>query len=117
MVGDVLFKGTDEDLERLVKKIVLSKIPEEDRESVGKRVNTLLQDYNGREVDVLSIMAYAAEKDRVDEYISKLSEFYKKDLQFVHPEARRNGHVPGALRAEQFVLGCYKEMNIKPRDN
>ena len=54
---------------------------------------------------------YAAEIGRFDEFAERLERHYQDSLKYVHPEARRVA-IPGALRAESFILQCYWDMGV-----
>ncbi len=115
MVLDLIFNGSDGDLEKLVGSHIIPKIPIEERENAKIEISGLIKDYAGREVDVINVLMHAADRGKVKEYSKKLKKFYESDLQYVHPEARRHHSIPGALRAESFVLSLYKEMGIQPK--
>jgi len=88
-------------------------ITEEQLETSIKRAEAIVNAYAGRDMDALSVLAYAAERGRFDEFAQKLDEHYQESLQFVHPEARRLAQIPGAIRAEQFFLECYQDLGIQ----
>ncbi|MBI1968812.1 hypothetical protein HYS49_02780 [Candidatus Woesearchaeota archaeon] len=94
---------------------IAGKLPVEQRTSAIERARSIIEGYKNREIDALSILAYAAEQGRFDEFAKRLEEHYKNNLQYVHPEARKTAQVPGTLRAEIFFLECYGTLGIKPR--
>ncbi|HJX05537.1 MAG TPA: hypothetical protein VJ461_02420 [Candidatus Nanoarchaeia archaeon] len=112
---DEFFEVTEEGRITFIEKNILGKLPEDIRESVKPRVLKIVNDYVGRDGDALSVLAYAAERGRFEEFAKKLEENYKENLCYVHPEARRILELGGAFRTEQFILDCYKEMDIKPQ--
>ena len=94
---------------------IVGKLPEEVRESAKSRATKIVTDYVGQDENALSVLAYAAEQGRFDEFAKKLEEHYQENLQFVHPEARMNTQFPGVVRAERFFLECYESMGIEPQ--
>ena len=99
--------------ERFITGNILTKVPEEEREGVGVRTRTIVENYVGLDIDVLSILTYAVERGVFDTYAQKLEKHYEESLAFVHPEGRRSQEIPGAFRAHQFFLRCYEELGVK----
>ncbi len=97
-----------------VEERILSRVPAGKRDSLKSRILEIAKKYEGRDADAVSVLFYAAERDRLEEYAGKLERHFEESLQYVHPEARRLAVMPGAVRAERFILDCYKEMRIKP---
>jgi hypothetical protein len=93
---------------------IVGLLPEEIRESSRQRAQKIINNYVGVDRDAISILAYAAERNRFDEFAEKLEKHYKDSLEYVHPEARRIKQIPGAVRACVFFIDCYKELGIKP---
>jgi predicted unusual protein kinase regulating ubiquinone biosynthesis (AarF/ABC1/UbiB family) len=94
---------------------IVGKLPEDSRESAKDKAIRIVNDYVGQDLNALSVLAYATERGRFDEFVEKLEGHYQESLQYVHPEARRIARVPGAVRAEAFFLNCYKSMGIEPQ--
>ena len=90
-------------------------LPEEKRKDVRLRASVIAENFVGTDLDALSILGYAAERGRFDEFAEKLEKHYDWNLKYVHPAARRIRAIPGAIRATQFFLQCYHEMDIQPR--
>lgn len=84
----------------------------------GKRteITDLVNRYEGQDFNALSVMAYAAERGQLDDYMAKLQGHYDDSLFRVHPGARKVNGVPGAMKTEAFFVGCYKELGIQPRN-
>ncbi len=82
-----------------------------------ERVKSIVISFVGRDMDALSVLALAAEKGKFEEFAERLEQYYKENLQYVHPEARRMAQVPGAIRAEAFFLNCYESLGIKAQVN
>lgn len=101
------------ELEKIVNNDILSSVPEGHREGIKSRVVRIIQAWAGRDVDAASILLYASEKNKVVEYLQKLERHYTDSLQFAHPKIRRAAYIPNALRAEDFVRQCYKELGVK----
>jgi len=112
---DEFFEIAEENRVAFIEENILGKLPEDIRESVKPRVLKIVNDYVGRDLDALSILAYAAERGMFEEFAKKLEENYKENLCYVHPEARRIIELGGTFRTEHFILDCYKEMGIKPQ--
>ncbi len=108
------FEVKEEARTTFIEKSIIEKLPDEKRDSARQKINDIVNNYEGQDVNALSTLAYAAEKNRFDEFTGKLETHYNESLQFVHPEARKLQQVPGALRAEYFFMRCYKELGIKP---
>ncbi|HLC97212.1 MAG TPA: hypothetical protein VJC21_00305 [Candidatus Nanoarchaeia archaeon] len=94
---------------------IAGKLPSEQRDSAKERARNIIEDYKSREIDALSILAYAAEQGRFNEFAKRLEEHHKINLQYVHPEARRTVQVPGTLRAERFFVECYGALGIEQK--
>ena len=99
----------------LINKHILAHLPEESRQAVKQRAIRIVENFVGQDVNALSVLIYAAERGKFDEYAQRLEEHFRESLQYVHPEARRIAQVPGAVRAEVFFINCYKELVIKPQ--
>ena len=94
---------------------IIGKLPEDSRESAKDRATKIVNDYVGQDLNALSVLAYASERGRFDEFAERLEGHYQESLQYVHPEARRIAQVPGAVRAEAFFLDCYNSIGIEPQ--
>ena len=93
---------------------LVSNVPEGSRIKTREASIQLIKSYEGADMDALSILYYAAERGRFDEFAEKLSIYFVENLSFVHPMARRIAEVPGAVRAVNFFLDCYTKMGIQP---
>jgi hypothetical protein len=76
---------------------------------IESRIYELVRLYEGQDLNALSVLAYAANNGVLTDYVNKLTDYYKKQVQFVHPSARVIHS-----KIESFFLTCYKELNIKP---
>jgi hypothetical protein len=118
MIRDYFFEIKEEDRLNIINNEILPFIPEIERNPLKTRILEIVKKYEGRDLDAVSVLIYAAERKRVKEYIEKLENHFQDNLQYVHPEARREKLIPGTLRAETFILECYKEMDIRrPRQS
>lgn len=108
-----LFETSKKAREDFIRKSIVAKLPESDRQEAEKKVYKIVCKYVGQNVNALSVLAYAAEQNRFEEFIGKLESHYQENLQFVHPDARRLVAIPGAIRAERFFMSCYEAMGIK----
>jgi len=99
-----------------IEKHVAGKVPAEQYEVVKERATKITTMYAGFDIDAMSILAFAAERSRFDEFAEKLERNYRDELQYVHPEARRSRLLSGSVKTLQFFQTCYQAMDIKPRD-
>ena len=100
--------------DRFISDNVVAHLPEAERTEARRRAMAIVSNFVGTDRDALSILGYAAERGRFDEFAGKLEEHYGSSLSYVHPDARRLAVIPGAVRAAQFFLRCYEEMGIQP---
>ena len=112
---DTCFIVEEEARTAFVDDNIVGKLPAAIRKSAKERSTKIVNDYVGQDLNALSVLAYAAERGRFDEFAEKLERHYQKNLNYVHPEARKIASHPGAVRAEEFFLDCYKAMGIKPQ--
>ncbi|MCL4379793.1 hypothetical protein M1589_04605 [Candidatus Marsarchaeota archaeon] len=91
-------------------------MPKGDADAAKERAKAIIMAYSGQDMNAASVLIYAAERGRFEEYAGKLEENFRKDLGFVAPEARGNPMMPGAVRTNKFLIMCFKEMGIKPTD-
>jgi len=108
----MVFETVEDKMVSYIDDHIFCRFPEDEREDSRSRVEKIVQNWEGREIDALSVLTYAFEGGRFGEFARKLEEHYKKSLQYVHPEARRMKTIPGANRAERFILDCYKELDV-----
>ena len=101
--------------ETFTEKNILNHLSAKDKENLEKRVTTIIDNCIGVDRDALSLLAYAAERKKIEGYLTRLEEFYKKELQYVHPDARKLTNVAGAKKAVHFFIGCYEELGIQPQ--
>ncbi len=95
---------------------IVGKLPKETQDAAKEKTHAILNSYAGRDIDALSVLGYAAEQNKFDEFVKKLESHHETNLRYVHPGARRILTVPGAQRAELFFLNCYKELGIEPKE-
>ena len=94
---------------------IIIHLPEGRRAEAKTSVARLVTNYEGRDVDVLSVLCYAAEGGKFDEYLDRLGVYFRDDMIFIHPDARRLAVIPGAVRAGSFFLACYRDLGVQPR--
>ena len=63
-----------------IEKNILGKLPVIERESAEPRATSIVESYVGADMDALSILSYAADQDRFDEFAEKLEQHYKDNL-------------------------------------
>ena len=99
---------TDEDARnKLIKEAILPHLETDESGRIIKIVNG----YAGVDEAALSILAYAAERGKFDEYAKVLEEHFKNELDTVHPD----NLVTKRRKTERFFLECYKELGIEPQ--
>lgn len=109
------FEIAEEQRAAFIDNNIIANLHEDDKEAARERTKRIVNNYEGRDVDALSVLAYAAEQGRFDEFAGKLEEHYRDSLEYVHPNARKVARIPGAVRAEVFFTDCYIELDIEPR--
>lgn len=114
MGADSCFEVAEAQRTSFIDKIV-AKLPEGVRASAKERAASIVDSYIGRDADALSILSYAAERGRFDEFAGKLEKQCRENLGFVDPGIRRGVVIPATLQAEAFFLQCYYELGIKSR--
>jgi len=95
-----------------IERSILTKFPEEKRKAVTGRVVQIVENYEGHDINALSVLTYAAEKGRFDEFALKLENFYQQDLQFKDPAQRE---IIRDYKAEEFFQACYRDLLFEPR--
>ena len=101
-----------EDMGKYIAENIIGKLPESERHSAVKRVESIVNAYQRIETDALTVLLYATKVERIDEFAEKLEINYRNNLQSIHPNARNNIAVPGVTRTKQFIIECYKEIGI-----
>jgi len=105
------FQVPEEKRQPFIERRILSKFSEERRMEVAGIVVRIVENYEGHDINALSVLTYAIGQGRFEEFTSRLEAFYKKDLQFRHPEQRA---VIRDFRTEEFFLRCYEDLGIAP---
>ncbi|MCU0642479.1 MAG: hypothetical protein MUF61_02785, partial [archaeon] len=111
---DSFFEVPEKDKNRFIDENVAAHVPEEKRAEVKDRTLRIVGNYMGCDIDALSILGYAAERGKFEEYATKLEVHYTENLQFVHPQLRIRPNIPGAQRANAFFVNCYHELGVMP---
>lgn len=113
---DEMFEVPEEKRNDFIDRRILPRLPDSRRESERAPIKTLVFDYAGWDMDALSVLCYAAERGRYDEFYQRLVDHHHQNLSFVDPEARKSTAVPGAVRTQNFFLDCYNELGIMSRE-
>lgn len=100
-----------------IEKNIAVHFPENVRYSAKQRAIEIVEAYVGQDVNALSVLCYAAERGKFDEFAEKLETHWSESPQYVYPEARKIAQIPGAVRAERFFLECYHALGIQPSSN
>jgi len=82
----------------------VKKFPEGKREIV-RRIG---KKYNGRQLDATSILLYAEEQGKFDEYASRLEKM-PKDFEYIHPEL-----MMARTDVSAFFMRLYADLGIAP---
>ena len=93
---------------------VIKKLLKDSRQSAKKRVIKIVNNYAGQDLSALCVLSYAAEQGRFEEFAEKLERYYKENLKYIPPEARRIAQFTEAFQSEVFFLKCYKILGIEP---
>ena len=117
MALESFFEVPEDKQKIFIDKNIIGLLPEKERGDGEVRAVRIVNDYMGADRDALSILAYATEQGKFDEFAGKLETHYKDNLIKVHPEARRVKAVPGAMKAAAFFVQCYQELGIRPQGN
>ncbi len=92
-------------------------MPKEKIDEARKRAKAIIIEYSGQDMYAASVLVYAAERGKFDEYARRMEKNFEDDFSYVSPEARGKPGIPGADRTNKFMIGLFKEMGIKPIDN
>ena len=111
---EVSFEVPEEMRIKFIDENILGKLPEETRDNTKSRVLRIIENYQGLDSAALSIMAYASERGRFDEFMERLETHYNENLQYLHPEARRLAIMPATRRAQIVFRECCEEMGVRP---
>lgn len=82
----------------------VSKFPEEFRD----RVRRIGEQYAGRQLDATSILLYAEERGKFEEYAKKL-ESKPKDFEFIHPDL-----MMARTDVSAFFMRAYADLGVAP---
>src|SRR3989344_4771089 len=104
----------DERIDYIDRKIV-AKLPGDVKASAKERATLIVNNYIGLDANALSVLAYAAERDRFNEFAGKLEQYYHENIDFIDPEIRLLGGLPIMRRVGIFFIQCYKELGIQDR--
>ncbi|MFA5176361.1 MAG: hypothetical protein WC413_03845 [Candidatus Nanoarchaeia archaeon] len=101
--------------EEAIKKLILDNMCQKEAAGLQERIFKIVECFEGRDLDALSVLIHAAEQGKTEEFLKELESHYKDNLQYIHPEARRMITIPGAVRAERFILDLYEKLGGKPK--
>jgi hypothetical protein len=101
---------------KFIKDNILSYMAPENINTTKDRIEEIISAYTGQDRNALSILSYAAEKGRFDEFAERLENYSRLTRSFIHPELRGNQSLNQNPKAEEFFLDCYLALGIKPED-
>lgn len=87
---------------------IAARLPEEKRKHAIQKAESIVNKYVGQDSHALSILGYASERGRFEEFAERLERHHDKNLWYVHPTARKIG---GDV-AREFFFKCYADLNI-----
>ena len=102
------FQDTEK-LDVFINQNITSRLPEAEREGSRETVLEILSNYEGQDLNALSVLSLSATVGRYDEFVDKLNEFHNTTLTHVHPDEREGGHP----KIESFFLQCYDSLDTK----
>lgn len=116
MALEDLFEIPKETRTAFIKEDIVAKLPVNTQEDAEKRTTAIVNNYVALDLDALSVLAYAAQQGKFQEFAEKLEKHYNDNVTYLHPDSRRIPLVPGAVRAKNFFLKCYNELGVKPKE-
>mgnify|MGYP001577231383 CR=1 FL=1 len=78
--------------------------------NLQERVKKIGQNYNGRQLDTISILLYAQERGCFEEYAIRL-EAKPKDFEFIHPDLMQ-----ARTDVTSFFMRLYADLGIAPKE-
>ena len=96
---------------------IIGILPEdvEGRDILKNRTLETINMYVGQDANALSLLAYAAEKGRLTEFVSRLEGIYNQSTPYLHPQIRSFAEAHNIRKVDQFFVGCYQELGIEPQ--
>jgi hypothetical protein len=92
---------------------IVEKLPPASRTGARERATRIAESYEGQDAHALSVLAYAAERGKFDEFAGKLERHFDESLGYVHPEVRRDPRVPSVVQTAAFFRACYTSLGIQ----
>ena len=99
-------------IDNLAQEMIFSQLGKRRAQNIRAKVNELLVEWEGRELDVLTVLHHAARKGKIGTYLRKLKQIYDEDLSWVPKDFRRYCDAPAVNRVECRVSRLYKEMRL-----
>ncbi|MBU2441598.1 MAG: hypothetical protein KKA43_04660, partial [Nanoarchaeota archaeon] len=69
--------------EEFIDKLIMPALPDYKKAFARPRVSDIVDKFIGRDMDTLSVLQYAAENKRFDEFMDKLEEHYYNNIRCV----------------------------------
>jgi len=107
------WKVSEKTRKEFVEKNILKHLTSPERVKVEPKLNEVVEKYKDLdeiEVNALSVMAYAAERGKLSEFLTRLDGQFKDDLNFQHPDLRKQL----GIKKQLFFKACYDDLGIKP---
>jgi hypothetical protein len=106
------FQVPQEKRDPFIERNILARFPQEERMAVAERVGKIVENYEGQDINALSVLTYAAEKGVFEEFATRLETYYRENLQFRHPEQRV---IIKDFMSEEFFSECYRDLRLIPQ--
>ncbi|MCH7568353.1 MAG: hypothetical protein IIA87_02935 [Nanoarchaeota archaeon] len=83
--------------------IIRSRMPSDVSGEVVERTRKIFDAYKGRQLDVLSVLCYAFDNDRFEEFASRLENFCSSTIKYIHPGVMMARTDVTAFFMKQFI--------------
>ncbi len=96
---------------------IISDLVKKDSSLNYDKVSKAVQDWAGRETDILGILMHASEKGMGREYLNRLNQLYETELsQAPVSDGGRQMPTGPVLRTKAKVLGMYQELGVELKE-
>lgn len=89
---------------------------QERQKIVKERTTKIVDNYDKWALEAFSTLAYAAKKDRFDEFAKRLEDYYEANLRHIHPRVLNLMEYPWAKKAASFFKGCYRDLGTSRKE-
>ena len=107
---ETFFEVPEDARNDFISREILAHVPE--KEHVHARATEIVTDYAGLEISVLSILAFAAQENRFEEFAKRLKDYYSSSsLPRIPPRNRRYPDFPGTRTFDLFA-DCFRDLGV-----